>query len=184
MVNNHNRLFSQEYYSWCPPIDLDKLVNFRQYVWLPISSDEEIQNNVLDAIIDISGPTTKTISPGNISIYNLPGFGPEDDLALQDFYDISILTRDLITAKVDGEERGFTYIPGQTTITFDQSPAADAEVVISVYSDLENNAIGLPMANPIAFGGIKLSSGMRVRIINDKNSDFQNTLVFIVEGVS
>jgi hypothetical protein len=33
-VNNHSRLFEQEYYSWCPPIDLDKFLNYNQYVWL------------------------------------------------------------------------------------------------------------------------------------------------------
>lgn len=34
-VDNPDRLFNQEYYSWSPPIDHDKLVNFVNYFWLP-----------------------------------------------------------------------------------------------------------------------------------------------------
>lgn len=176
LVNNHNRLFSQDFYTWCPPIDLDKIVNFRQYVWLPL-------NDVADEAITINGPTRNIISSGDTDIYDLPGFASEDDTSLQDYYNLSILTSDLISVTVDGDPKTFTYTPGESTITFSQRPGTDAEISISVYSDLENNAVGLPRARSEAFGGVNLSSGMRVVINNDKNSDFKNTDVFIVEGV-
>lgn len=32
---NHSRMFQGESYSFAPPIDLDKLVNFREYYWIP-----------------------------------------------------------------------------------------------------------------------------------------------------
>jgi hypothetical protein len=35
LTNDHNRLFSAEYYSWGAPFDLDKWLNFINYVWLP-----------------------------------------------------------------------------------------------------------------------------------------------------
>jgi hypothetical protein len=35
LVNDHNRLFEQEYYSLGLPVDLDKLVNWQNYYWLP-----------------------------------------------------------------------------------------------------------------------------------------------------
>jgi len=35
IVNNHERLNSQEFYSWNPHIDWDKFVNYRNYYWLP-----------------------------------------------------------------------------------------------------------------------------------------------------
>jgi hypothetical protein len=35
LVNDHNRLFENEYYSFGVPIDLDKFVNYQNYVWLP-----------------------------------------------------------------------------------------------------------------------------------------------------
>ena len=34
-TQDHNRLFSSEYYSYDPKIDLDKLVNYSQYYWVP-----------------------------------------------------------------------------------------------------------------------------------------------------
>lgn len=35
LVNDHNRLFSAEYYSFGLPVDWDKLINYSEYVWLP-----------------------------------------------------------------------------------------------------------------------------------------------------
>jgi hypothetical protein len=35
LVDDHNRLFQGDYYSWGLPVDLDKMVNYTQYVWLP-----------------------------------------------------------------------------------------------------------------------------------------------------
>ena len=34
ITTNHDRLFEQNYYSWCPPINLDMLMNFKQYYWI------------------------------------------------------------------------------------------------------------------------------------------------------
>jgi 6-phosphogluconolactonase (cycloisomerase 2 family) len=39
LVDNHNRLFDNEYYTYDPKIDLDKFVNFSQYYWLPNGPD-------------------------------------------------------------------------------------------------------------------------------------------------
>jgi len=33
---NQTRLFEQVYYSWSPPIDPDKLINFTKYYWVPV----------------------------------------------------------------------------------------------------------------------------------------------------
>lgn len=363
LVNNHNRLFSQDYYTWCPPVDLDKIVNFRQYVWLPIDDVEptstfedgpngwvlsdgsdapvdgpynglnkflgrfagttsgdqivsktfdlngnltsaDIQfdfikldswdansanagsnerivvwindnrafeyipvginaeggnsigsgtfvvddivgtynvtspgvdsylggnstwtdrvyrvsvslegtgetlklgfgsttNQVLDdeslgidnvrvsqnsnssATITVYGPTYTKVSNGLDLVYDLPGYGSTDS-NLADFYDLSLLDDSLIVVLVDGVNYPFTYVPGQQTISFTTRPPADAEVQISVYSDLENNAIGLAYADTKAFGGIQLSSGMRINVKLDKSTDYTNGDVWIVENV-
>lgn len=34
-INNHDRLFDTSYYSWAPPIDVDKFINFHNYFWVP-----------------------------------------------------------------------------------------------------------------------------------------------------
>ena len=35
LTDNNNRLFNSQFYSWDPFVDLDKLINFQQYYWLP-----------------------------------------------------------------------------------------------------------------------------------------------------
>ena len=35
ITNNNDRLFNSEFYSWDPFVDLDKIINFNQYYWLP-----------------------------------------------------------------------------------------------------------------------------------------------------
>ena len=48
-VDNHDRLNNETVYSWNPAIDLDKLINYREYYWLP-----EGPNPI---ILDSVGPT-------------------------------------------------------------------------------------------------------------------------------
>ena len=38
-TSNHDRLNSQEFYSWDPHISWDKFINFQQYYWLPYGPD-------------------------------------------------------------------------------------------------------------------------------------------------
>lgn len=69
-VSNHNRLFDGEYYSWSPPVDLDKLNNPRQYVWMGGLSSEEDRRTamVLRAprlISGFDGDNTFPLPPAN-----------------------------------------------------------------------------------------------------------------------
>lgn len=34
-IENHDRLFADNYYSFAPPIDVDKYLNYQNYLWLP-----------------------------------------------------------------------------------------------------------------------------------------------------
>lgn len=47
-VLNHDRLFENEYYSWSPPIDIDKFVNYNQYYWLPYGPAEILLESETD----------------------------------------------------------------------------------------------------------------------------------------
>lgn len=38
LVDNQSRLFDQEFYTWCPYIDLDKFINYRKYWWVEKTS--------------------------------------------------------------------------------------------------------------------------------------------------
>lgn len=56
ITSNHDRLFATKLYSYAPPIDIDKFVNYYNYYWLDIPikeipyagvTDSEIENNLL-----------------------------------------------------------------------------------------------------------------------------------------
>lgn len=50
VVSNESRLFEQEYYSWSPPIDLDKLLNYTDYYWVPAGPDPIVLLNQTDLL--------------------------------------------------------------------------------------------------------------------------------------
>lgn len=54
LTENHSRLFESEYWSWCPPISPDMLINFSNYYWLaggpPVIEVTDQTNVVLDII--------------------------------------------------------------------------------------------------------------------------------------
>jgi hypothetical protein len=58
LVNDHTRLFDQEYYSWSPPIDIDKFVNFTNYYWLSAGPDAIELLNTTDLENDAVGQAT------------------------------------------------------------------------------------------------------------------------------
>ncbi|MCK4501330.1 hypothetical protein KAU11_12590, partial [Candidatus Babeliales bacterium] len=71
-VDNHSRLFEQNYYSWAPPIDIDKFTNFNNYYWYPEGPTAIlIDGNVsLDVdVADIIG-SVNYVSPNGISLIN------------------------------------------------------------------------------------------------------------------
>ena len=60
IVDNPSRLFDQEYYSWAPPIDMDKLINYTRYLWLPSGPSPILLLNQTDALHDIVGQPNYT----------------------------------------------------------------------------------------------------------------------------
>ena len=54
-VDNHDRLNKQIVYSWNPAVDLDKLVNYREYYWMPDGpSSIEIDSVGPNAVVEYS----------------------------------------------------------------------------------------------------------------------------------
>tara|TARA_B100000674_G_scaffold371678_1_gene314085 strand:+ start:3259 stop:17640 length:14382 start_codon:yes stop_codon:yes gene_type:complete len=67
--SNHDRLFNQQSHSWGMPVDIDPLVNYRNYYWLP-TGPSVVQ-------VDISKPgSTSTIKVKNnaAGAYNFSGY--------------------------------------------------------------------------------------------------------------
>lgn len=59
-ISDHNLLNRQEYYSWDPHIDWDKVVNFREYYWLPNGPQA----------IPVSGNSTNVVSTYTVTSVN------------------------------------------------------------------------------------------------------------------
>jgi hypothetical protein len=62
ITTNHSRLFEQEYYSWCPPIDIDKFVNFTKYFWLPSGPSPIELLDTTDFVNQVQGKQNYTYS--------------------------------------------------------------------------------------------------------------------------
>ena len=79
-ISNLDRLFRSDFYSYDPHVDWDKLVNFREYFWLPTGP----------AVVLITGPqrnttsayTVGTTSDGNFFLFTPDGLTPDPLLTL------------------------------------------------------------------------------------------------------
>ena len=68
LTNNHSRLFEGDYYSWVPPVDIDKLNNYNQYLWLGSLSDiENYQTQIV-----LRPPVKNYAYDGVQTVYPLP----------------------------------------------------------------------------------------------------------------
>lgn len=65
ITNNHSRLFTTQKYSFAPPVDVDKLLNFQDYYWVETMPVIEIAG-ISDALIESSiiGQTQYTTPAG------------------------------------------------------------------------------------------------------------------------
>lgn len=59
-TQNPSRLFEGEYWCWTPPVDLDQLLNFTQYYWVPAGPDPILLLSATDLRRDALGQTNFT----------------------------------------------------------------------------------------------------------------------------
>ena len=73
IVNNHDRLFKTDSYSYMPPINLDMLVNYQNYFWYPegpaVLDIKGNENNVINVDTNIIGQTNYK-TPEGIDLKN------------------------------------------------------------------------------------------------------------------
>ena len=54
-INNHDRLNKEKIYSWNPAVDYDKLVNYREYYWMPEGPNAiQIDSAGTEAVVEYS----------------------------------------------------------------------------------------------------------------------------------
>jgi len=80
ITTDHSRMFENEYYSFDGQIDLDKLVNFNQYYWLPTGPKEV---DVFSSAVDAERTFDITINLQQ-NAFNVSGFGesPNPDITV------------------------------------------------------------------------------------------------------
>ena len=71
-VNNHNRLFKSKQFTYSPPIDIDKFVNYQNYFWIPENLDIVRIYGSADSTINIDAiPGSKTfVAPNGTELLN------------------------------------------------------------------------------------------------------------------
>lgn len=143
-TNTHSDLFEQEYYNYSGFVDLDKLVNYGEYFWLPAGPDSvQVFNSVVDTehAFDITRRTvasvdeyaidgsdnanpTITLARGGSYTFNVQQNGfpfwiqTETGTSGISSYGNNVSTREVLGVENNGEDNG--------TITF-QVPHADAQ---------------------------------------------------------
>jgi len=139
-VDNHDRLFKSDMYSWSPLIDFDKFVNYSQYFWLPngpdsvdvaassvlLTNDFEITANANSFSIEgfnVANPVITVLRGGSYN-FNLDQTGSPFYIQTHPGLDgtvpwaDNISSRDIVGVTNNGEDNG--------TIQFNV-PASDAQ---------------------------------------------------------
>lgn len=170
-VENHDRLFSQEYYSWCPPINIDMLLNYKDYYWIK------------------DGPNVREILPHNT--YKADGIRKKYKLPIK-LTDVNI--HQDVSVWIDGKEQILNkdFILSDTEVNFYRIPKSESTISMRVYipislDDIKNKKTWTTpdsiVDNKIV-KGFALSCGMKIRLYNRNDNPVTYTYSdYIVEGV-
>lgn len=180
LTDNHDRLFSNEFYAWDSFIDLDKFVNYGQYFWLPMGPDAINIIDPLNVTTDIIGQSQFTSAAGVKFVNGLKVKFSDPSIvapyAGQEFYvegvGDSIQLVPVTDLKVIEPTGGSIYLPWQ--------PGINIEVVtdnINVAIDIIGNT---QYTTP---SGLTLTDGMGVIFTNALVPPLYRNQQFIVSGV-
>lgn len=148
-IFDQNRMFSDQFYSWSPPIDLDKISDFHQYYWFGANPDE------LPALT-LTSPTTTTIANGTDVLFPLPD---------------AISTIDASLEQIAGFVDGLPHRIGRQGeyVYFEHTPPEGAKVVVFRYASLRKLVEGKTNFDVSGFNDQNvgmLTSNMRVLLID------------------
>jgi hypothetical protein len=208
IVDNLDRLFRSDFYSYTPHIDLDKLINFQEYYWLPTGPDPIVitgqpintistysvtDNELGTAYIFTPDGLTQdpliTLYRGNTYVFEVnskhnfyiktsPSVGPVD------LYNINVTnngTKSGLVTIVVGEHTPSTlyYVSGDEQLM--QGQFAVKTISQDSRINVETEIIG--KSQYVSGTGVKLSNGMKVVFGGEVlPASYQNNQYF-VEGV-
>ena len=206
-VNNLDRLFETEAYSYDPGIDWDKFINFNQYYWMPTGPDSIEITGLQQATNSTYTVTDST--DGNFLILSPDGVTPNPLLTLYRgltyVFDVDSKYPFYIkTAYVPGEQNLYSGVvnngtkKGRVLLTVDDT----TPTVLYYFAEGNENAIGQIITKPLAENtvlnvateilgkktyragsGVEFSNGMKVHFVGDVTPSTYLNKEFIVEGV-
>ena len=199
LINNHSRLFDNEYYSFNPHISYDKIVNFGQYYWLPNgpdpvtvnTSDVDLSQTFIvtrDSATDkykftVNGEVKETLIFARGGQYTFkvdqPGypFWIQTELGIdgQNNSTPTISTRDVFGVTNNGDDAG--TIEFQIPQSNAQDRFADMDLVYNVdyaapiaYSDLHNQLLSKFLEEFPQYAGITGSLDGKTLIFVDQDT--------------
>lgn len=147
-LSDHNKLFETDHYSWCPPIDIDKLINYHKYFWignLPVSKLP---------IINVVAPYNHYIGDGLTKTFVAPSA-------------ITTVIGEAPTISIDGVIYSVT-VDSSGLVTSPIVPPRGSSIFVSRYNDLLTTITTTPDITGLNPSSIitKLSSGMLIRVID------------------
>jgi len=117
IVDDHQRLFEEDYYSWCPPVNIHKLSHYREYYWLPDGPP----------ILVLSGTKVAYSTDGSTATFALPSASDE------------ALARLMVT--VDNEVLQGGYSVTASNLVFETAPPAGKLLTILACDTTKSYAI-------------------------------------------
>jgi len=211
ITNNHERVNQQEFYSWEPHIDWDKIVNFAHYYWLPFGPDAiTIPGQQLE-IIKTYKVVLSDEGDNRALLFTPDGLTRNPSLTLYrgQTYQFEINCPNepfsIKTQREIGEAHRFTdgvdnYAVENGVITFTvplecadvlyyvSENTPDASGIIKIFDITENTAIDVEneIINSQTYtlrSGLSLSNGMKVNFKGQVTPEFYSQGDFYVEGV-
>lgn len=147
VTNDHDRMFGDQFYGWVPPVDLDKLENYRQYYWFGDAPQ------ILPPVV-LKVAHTEYAADGTTHVFALPPAVAGIDPA-----------RETPAAFVDSLPVELEVVGN--TVALVEVPPAGAAVHVFRYADLTAVLEGQTSFDPRPFNAdltlSALSSNMRVR---------------------
>ena len=114
LTNNHSRLFEGDYYSWVPPVDIDKLNNYNHYLWLgSLTESDHYKTQIV-----LRPPELNYAYDGVQTIYPLPPV--INSISKNDEYPVVLINGKRIDAQFDNNGNaiiGVGYINVKDIIT-------------------------------------------------------------------
>jgi hypothetical protein len=189
-INNHDRLFESDFYSYAPPIDVDKFLNYNHYYWVPSFR------------IEVTDPDSGNISIEDFAlpIYELSEADINTNIVGQATYaPTAELTATIVAGVVDSvvidwggslyvDGVGYTFTlettagggNGDAVVTYDVVNGQIDSVVISAagtgYTDGAFSITDVPES-------MELSSGMPIKFASPVSGAYYGDAIYIVDRV-